>query len=1224
MDKRRKIWQYSNVKCAEENEMKCSNCGKKVKKEGTYCPSCGKEIMREPKVKQKLSKKAKIIISVVCSIAILISGTIGGLYFYFSRNNIPTDPDSIYVSFSEGFTDVTVTDENSALEAIASVADVIGIKNAKKELKISSTNTVDGDTYYRFGQYYEGISVYGRDVVIAADDDGTALALTGNFAKIENIKKYDLDEIDKDSAVVYGLDPAKICTVSYEDIDGEEYHVFTDVKSKEVVDRLCMTYTASEKTYPYREKDGTYSLYDSKRNIRILNSNGKELKYTGLLMNEDGKYQRIFYTGKNKDNHQNAFSGHWGKYEVEYIVNDNISVVKSNTADGFDSSATKLMDNMALTYDFYLEKLGRSGFDGSNGLIFASYNDNYDNGNNAYASGGSLLSFGKHSTLSVDLIAHEYTHSVEKTISNMNYEGESGAIMEGYSDIFGEIVEDYSDGQMDNDCDWVNPYRNIKGPLETKNPKVYEGENWKTTEDKLDKKGNSINDHGHVHNNSTVISHAAYLMNIGIDGDESKKISTETLADLWYRTLFILKSDATFTQLRNAVELSARIMKENGELTEEQYSTVSQACESVGIPNNVYTYFKTVKNQFDLRVLNPEGKKDLDATVKIYKNNTTVFTLILNTESKEKKLVKEAVFNSLTPDKGTHFKLNDGTYFVEIYDNLSKDKKPLRMKLVVDGDNESATDNITLYTDFKSLFTVVLNKNKDDKKETSIFGYGNVVNCKNCLYYWEYNSDSFLKEDANFAYYDNNKNAQNRLICRTADGKEKVVLIDNGFSNIAIVNDVIYYQSAKGRSGFSIKACSIDGSIIKDFGEGKLCGITDNGKYVIVQGTDLYSIDTGTNSLNTIADGNFLVCDNNSVIFTRNNQAEEIDKKEINIYKINGSGKDEKKLYVNQAMDLESVKSISEEGYFFDGYLTVSLPYIKDGKLYFIFEHIAGTGQVTQSSRILCIDMETGASTELKSNYIIDSGEPQSITINDTDYQKYVNDYYYQKPLNKREYADFSTLEIGEFGTEGSGALKLEFCETIGEKQYILLTYGNFAAWNGWRQTYQFKKCALYEKDLTLGKVVKIYDTDNGENLTSPVSKNIPENSLNWGNHHYAIYDDCAETWQEAQEYCKSLGGHLATISSQEENDALFAYMQSQNYESAYFGLSDHVEEGIWCWVNEENGEYTNWHLNEPNSENSNEDYAMFYYKYSDGTWNDGDFNGSTVNGGKTFICEWD
>lgn len=47
---------------------------------------------------------------------------------------------------------------------------------------------------------------------------------------------------------------------------------------------------------------------------------------------------------------------------------------------------------------------------------------------------------------------------------------------------------------------------------------------------------------------------------------------------------------------------------------------------------------------------------------------------------------------------------------------------------------------------------------------------------------------------------------------------------------------------------------------------------------------------------------------------------------------------------------------------------------------------------------------------------------------------------------------------------------------------------------------------------------------------------------------------------------------------------------------------------------------YTNWHSGEPNTDSSSENYAMFYYQYSDGTWNDGSFKEFE----KPFICEWE
>lgn len=122
----------------------------------------------------------------------------------------------------------------------------------------------------------------------------------------------------------------------------------------------------------------------------------------------------------------------------------------------------------------------------------------------------------------------------------------------------------------------------------------------------------------------------------------------------------------------------------------------------------------------------------------------------------------------------------------------------------------------------------------------------------------------------------------------------------------------------------------------------------------------------------------------------------------------------------------------------------------------------------------------------------------------------------------------------------------------------------------------------------------------------------------------YQVFDGVCDSWSDAKAYCESLGGHLATITSQEENDFLYRFIIDSGYTSAYFGLTDEAEEGTWEWVTGETVDYTNWHRGEPNSENSGEDFAMFYWKYSDGTWNDGDFANKTVSGGRTFICEWD
>ena len=110
-------------------------------------------------------------------------------------------------------------------------------------------------------------------------------------------------------------------------------------------------------------------------------------------------------------------------------------------------------------------------------------------------------------------------------------------------------------------------------------------------------------------------------------------------------------------------------------------------------------------------------------------------------------------------------------------------------------------------------------------------------------------------------------------------------------------------------------------------------------------------------------------------------------------------------------------------------------------------------------------------------------------------------------------------------------------------------------------------------------------------------------------------------TWEQAERRCEWKGGHLAVIESQAENDYLCTAMKQKGFENAYFGYSDKETEGSWKWVNGEQSTYTNWHSGEPNNQNGNEQYAMFYQKFDDGTWNDGD---GLIDADCAYICEWD
>ena len=120
---------------------------------------------------------------------------------------------------------------------------------------------------------------------------------------------------------------------------------------------------------------------------------------------------------------------------------------------------------------------------------------------------------------------------------------------------------------------------------------------------------------------------------------------------------------------------------------------------------------------------------------------------------------------------------------------------------------------------------------------------------------------------------------------------------------------------------------------------------------------------------------------------------------------------------------------------------------------------------------------------------------------------------------------------------------------------------------------------------------------------------------LTYKSRRYMILEGEA-TWEEANERCESLGGHLAVINNKKENKALYKYMIERGYESVNFGYTDQKEEGKWVWAEGYESDYTNWGKNQPDNFQGDEDYAAFYadakYKWNDSIWSG------------VYFCEWE
>jgi len=130
-----------------------------------------------------------------------------------------------------------------------------------------------------------------------------------------------------------------------------------------------------------------------------------------------------------------------------------------------------------------------------------------------------------------------------------------------------------------------------------------------------------------------------------------------------------------------------------------------------------------------------------------------------------------------------------------------------------------------------------------------------------------------------------------------------------------------------------------------------------------------------------------------------------------------------------------------------------------------------------------------------------------------------------------------------------------------------------------------------------------------------PKTMTYPKAQTVWQGHTYHLYDN-VNTWEEAKEICESIGGHLATITSQEEDNVLYNLIKKGSNTDYFIGSNDSEKEGVWKWITNEPMNYTNWNAGEPNNLN-NEDFASLIK--TNGEWNDLDASAK-----RGFICEWD
>ncbi|GAB3729004.1 hypothetical protein GCM10027594_11100 [Hymenobacter agri] len=223
---------------------------------------------------------------------------------------------------------------------------------------------------------------------------------------------------------------------------------------------------------------------------------------------------------------------------TDFVDADN-SWTEYNNAN-FDNVAGDAHFGAQTTYDYWKAVFNRNSYNNAGATIksYVHFDDTPGDGvgyENAYWDGTEMTYGDGASTFkpltALDVCGHEIGHAVCENTANLTYSNESGAMNEGFSDIWGASVEAF--GVAKYSLTGKSTYligeeimkaggalRSMSSPNTYQQPAYYKGTYWYT----------GTSDNGGVHTNSGVLNYWYYLISAGKTGTNEKGLSFSVAA----------------------------------------------------------------------------------------------------------------------------------------------------------------------------------------------------------------------------------------------------------------------------------------------------------------------------------------------------------------------------------------------------------------------------------------------------------------------------------------------------------------------------------------------------------------------------------------------------------------------------------------------------------------------------------------------------------------------
>ncbi|WIB27477.1 M4 family metallopeptidase [Curtobacterium sp. MCSS17_015] len=256
-----------------------------------------------------------------------------------------------------------------------------------------------------------------------------------------------------------------------------------------------------------------------------------------------------------------------------------------------DPAVDEAYAGLGATHAFWLDVFGRASIDGAGLPLDATvhYGQQYDN---AYWDGRRMV-FGdgdgevfRRFTIALDVIGHELAHGVTQYTADLVYQGQSGALNESMSDVFGSLVAQYAAGQTAEQATWLIgaglftdavqgvALRSMRAPgTAYDDPVLGKDPQPATMADYVD----TTEDQGGVHLNSGIPNHAFFLAATAIGGP------TWTGAGaVWWDALTSAEVGASI-DFAGFAAVTVRVAADRFGGRSREHTAVAEAWRSVGV-----------------------------------------------------------------------------------------------------------------------------------------------------------------------------------------------------------------------------------------------------------------------------------------------------------------------------------------------------------------------------------------------------------------------------------------------------------------------------------------------------------------------------------------------------------------------------------------------------------------------------------------------------------------